>query len=97
VGQEDVGSAGNPETDRRQLRGLREGPRPPRGPAICEKDARLQAVKDQVKQPCDTILFKTERLENQFSQIKAALVEFRHETQLRLHEVNCQFQRILSR
>jgi hypothetical protein len=55
---------------------------------IIEKNAGSLAIKDQIKQQCDSILFKRKGLESQFNQIKAEFEEFQHEKQRRLNELN---------
>jgi hypothetical protein len=55
---------------------------------IIEKNSGAQAIKDQIKQQCDSILFKRKGLESQFNQIKAEFEEFQHEKQRRLNELN---------
>jgi hypothetical protein len=55
---------------------------------IIEQNAGAQAIKDQIKQQCDSILFKRKGLENQFNAIKQEFDEFQHEKQRRLNELN---------
>jgi Pyruvate/2-oxoacid:ferredoxin oxidoreductase gamma subunit len=55
---------------------------------IIEKNSGATAIKDQIKQQCDSILHKRKGLENQFNQIKQEFEEFQHEKQRRLNELN---------